>query len=84
MKKIKLEDLSPDPFFCGGSHPHLVHEFISALREQRRPFPDAHESANWTCTGILAHESAMEGGVTKWLPDFTLESATQVGPLQMA
>ncbi|PQJ27738.1 Gfo/Idh/MocA family protein [Rubritalea profundi] len=60
----------------GGSHPHLVHEFISALLEQRRPFPDAAESANWTCTGILAHESAMEGGVTKMLPDFAQSEST--------
>jgi hypothetical protein len=62
----------------GGSHPHLVHEFVSALCEQRHPFPDAAESANWTCTGILAHESAMEGGVTKELPAFTLESTSLV------
>lgn len=57
----------------GGSHPHLVHEFVSALCENRAPFPNAAESANWTCTGILAHESAMEGGATKELPAFTLE-----------
>ena len=55
----------------GGSHPHLVHEFVSALNEQRQPFPNAAESANWTCTGILAHESAMEGGATKELPEFS-------------
>ncbi len=56
----------------GGSHPHLVHEFAMALIEKRNPFPDAKQSANWTCTGILAHESAMEGGVIKHLPEETL------------
>jgi predicted dehydrogenase len=56
----------------GGSHPHLAHEFISALQENRDPFPNARESANWTCTGILAHESAMQGGKVLPLPDFTL------------
>jgi len=58
----------------GGSHPHLAHEFITALREERDPFPNAVESANWTCTGILAHESAMQGGALIQLPSFTLGS----------
>lgn len=56
----------------GGSHPHLVHEFISALIQERVPFPDARQSANITCVGILAHESAMEGGHKIKLPDFTI------------
>jgi predicted dehydrogenase len=56
----------------GGSHPHLAHEFITALREDREPFPNAMESANWTCTGILAHQSALQGGQVLPLPEFTL------------
>jgi predicted dehydrogenase len=56
----------------GGSHPHLVHEFAMALVEDREPFPNAKQSANWTCTGILAHESAMHGGAIKHLPKETL------------
>jgi hypothetical protein len=54
----------------GGSHPHLAHEFIMALIEDRDPFPNAWESANWTSVGILAHESAMKGGKILRLPDF--------------
>ncbi|HTM55951.1 MAG TPA: Gfo/Idh/MocA family oxidoreductase [Pirellulales bacterium] len=46
----------------GGSHPHLAHEFISAIVEGRAPRPDAATSANWTMTGICAHMSAMQGG----------------------
>ncbi len=57
----------------GGSHPHLVHEFVSALIDKRAPYPNAAESANITCVGILAHESAMAGGALKTLPAFTLE-----------
>jgi hypothetical protein len=30
------------------------------------------ESANWTYTGILAHESALRGGEVMKLPAFTL------------
>lgn len=46
----------------GGSHPHLMHELLSALVNKRAPFPNARQSANITCVGILAHESAVEGG----------------------
>jgi predicted dehydrogenase len=56
----------------GGSHPHLAHEFISALIEGRDPYPNAVESANWTCVGICAHESALKGGEIVRLPEFTL------------
>jgi predicted dehydrogenase len=56
----------------GGSHPHLAHEFVSALVEDRDPYPNAVQSANWTCVGILAHQSALQGGVIVKLPEFTL------------
>lgn len=56
----------------GGSHPHLVHEFVSALVEGRDPRPNAVTSANWTCVGICAHESANKGGEIVRLPEFTL------------
>jgi len=57
----------------GGSHPHLVHEFLDALDKKRDPYPNAVESANITCVGILAHESAMQGGKTLDMPGFTLK-----------
>lgn len=56
----------------GGSHPHLVNEFVTALVEDRQPWPNAVQSANWTCVGICAHQSAMAGGQIVRLPDFTL------------
>ena len=46
----------------GGSHPHLANEFLRALRDHRDPWPNAVTSANWTCVGICAHESAKQGG----------------------
>jgi predicted dehydrogenase len=55
----------------GGSHPHMVHEFLSALSEDRAPWPNAVQSANWTCVGICAHQSAQRGGEIVPLPDFT-------------
>jgi len=56
----------------GGSHPHLAHEFVMALVEGRDPFPNAKQSANWTCVGLCAHESALKGGAIVKLPSFTI------------
>jgi predicted dehydrogenase len=45
----------------GGSHPHLAHEFVSSILEERPPFPDVYASANWSAAGICAHDSAVSG-----------------------
>ncbi len=55
----------------GGSHPHLAHEFASAVAGGRDPFPNARQSANWTCVGLCSHESALKGGKIVPLPAFT-------------
>ena len=55
----------------GGSHPHLAHQFVNSIVEDCEPFPNVRQSANWTCVGILAHESAMQGGKIMPLPEFT-------------
>jgi predicted dehydrogenase len=55
----------------GGSHPHLVNEFVSALLEDRDPFPNVEQSANWTSVGICAHRSALRGGEIVNVPDFS-------------
>src|SRR5690606_36407754 len=62
----------------GGSHPHLVHEFVNALIENKEPYPNAKQSANITCVGILAHESALQSGKQIPLPDFTLSDKSVV------
>ncbi len=53
-----------------GSHPHLVHEFVMSIVEQRKPWIDAITAANWTAPGICAHESAMNGGKEVQIPRF--------------
>ena len=55
----------------GGSHPHLVNEFLSAFFENRDPFPNVEQSANWTSVGICAHQSALKGGQIVNVPDFS-------------
>jgi len=57
----------------GGSHPHLVHQFVELLQGRGEGYPNAVQSANITCTGILAHESAQKGGEIVRLPEFTLQ-----------
>jgi hypothetical protein len=52
-----------------------VHEFVSALLDDRDPFPNAAQSANITCAGILAHQSAMKCGDRLCLPDFAMSAA---------
>jgi predicted dehydrogenase len=54
----------------GGSHPHLVHEFVMSIVEDREPYPDVFQSANWTSVGICAHESAFKGGAIVKVPDY--------------
>jgi hypothetical protein len=56
----------------GGSHSHLAHEFVAAIVEGRDPYPNAAQSANITCVGILAHQSALRGGALIKLPAWTL------------
>ena len=57
----------------GGSHPHLAHQFVELLQGNGEGYPNAAQSANITCTGILAHESAQKGGELIKLPEFTLQ-----------
>jgi predicted dehydrogenase len=54
----------------GGSHPHLVHAFLSAVKGERAALPDAATSANWTMVGLCAHESALKGGEKVVIPTF--------------
>ncbi len=54
----------------GGSHPHLAHEFVMSIVEDRPPAVDAATAANWSCTGVCAHESAMRGGEKVSVPVF--------------
>lgn len=54
----------------GGSHAHLVHEFVSSVCEGRQPNVDAEVAANWCAAGIVAHQSALKGGEWFTVPQF--------------
>ncbi|HEX3812407.1 MAG TPA: Gfo/Idh/MocA family oxidoreductase [Mycobacteriales bacterium] len=57
-----------------GSHPHLVHEFVTSIVEDRRPLVDTVTAATWTAPGIAGHESAMHGGDAVEVPDYGVPS----------
>lgn len=54
----------------GGSHPHLTHEFVSAVAEERRPAIHAWEAARYMAMGVTAHKSALKDGERLNVPDW--------------
>lgn len=55
----------------GGSHPHLVHEFISSVSAGRPSAIDANKAADWTATGVCAHQSSLKHGDMVEIPSFS-------------
>jgi len=59
-------DMLPEPLRHDsgheGSHTFLTHEFIDALVHGRRPAIDVYEAVAYTAPGIVAHQSALQGG----------------------
>lgn len=53
-----------------GSHPHMVHEFVRSIVENRQPWINAVTAANWIAAGICAHESAMADSREVVIPSF--------------
>jgi predicted dehydrogenase len=54
----------------GGSHAYLVHEFVTALVEDRHPAVNAWEAARCFAPGVVAHQSALAGGELLKVPDW--------------
>lgn len=54
----------------GGSHPHLVHEFVRSAVEGRPSAIDAVTAADWCAPGICAHESSLRDGDPVTVPSF--------------
>lgn len=53
-----------------GSHTFITHEFIDALLNRRRPTVDVYEAVAYTAPGIIAHQSALQGGKQMKIPAF--------------
>jgi predicted dehydrogenase len=67
-------DMLPEPLRHNsghhGSHTFLTHEFIDALINDRQPTVNIYEALAYTVPGIVAHESALKGGVQLKIPQF--------------
>lgn len=67
-------ELLPEPLRHGsghhGSHSFITHEFVDACLNERRPTVDIHEALAYTVPGVIAHESALKGGISMEIPQF--------------
>ena len=54
----------------GGSHPFIIHEFVSACLEERAPAVDVYQALAYTAPGIVGFESALKDGMWLKVPDF--------------
>jgi predicted dehydrogenase len=54
----------------GGSHTFLTHEFVDALMNERPAAIGIREALNMTAPGIIAHQSALNGGSQMKIPQF--------------
>ena len=77
-RRTKLPDLerpalppTVEPGGHGGSHGHLMNEFVTAILEDRKPLVDIAAALNMTVPGIVAHRSALKDGETLAIPHFS-------------
>jgi hypothetical protein len=54
----------------GGSHGHLMNEFVTAILEDREPLVNIVWALNMTVPGIVAHQSAMRDGEMMKIPQY--------------
>jgi predicted dehydrogenase len=54
----------------GGSHGHLMNEFVTAILEDRKPLVNIAWALNMTVAGIVSHQSALKGGELLKIPQF--------------
>lgn len=53
-----------------GSHTFITHKFIEALVNNEMPEVNIYEAIAFTAPGIVAHQSALKGGVEMKIPNF--------------
>jgi hypothetical protein len=56
----------------GGSHGHLMNEFVTAILLDRQPLVDIAQALNMTVAGIVAHQSALKNGELLKIPQYQL------------
>lgn len=56
----------------GGSHGHLMNEFVTAILQDRQPLVDIAMAMNLTAAGIVAHQSALKDGEWMKIPQYRI------------
>ena len=56
----------------GGSHGHLMSEFVDAILRDRKPWVDVVQALNMTVAGVIAHQSALKDGEWLKIPQYKL------------
>ena len=54
----------------GGSHTFITHEWIDSIIKDRQPEVNIYEALAYTAPGIIAHQSALNGGESLRIPTF--------------
>ena len=65
-------DAAADEYFaaCYGEDGKMVKDFISCIAENRKPDLDVDFAIQMSIPGILAHQSAVQGGMPVEIPQF--------------
>lgn len=63
---------SVDPGGHGGSHGHLMNNFVESVILNRKPLVDICDALNMTVPGIIAHQSALKDGELMKIPQYKL------------
>lgn len=61
---------SVQPGGHGGSHGHLMNEFVTAILQNRQPLVDVSLALNLSVAGIVAHHSALKDGELMKIPQY--------------
>lgn len=56
----------------GGSHGYLCEEFVNSILQERGPLVNIAWALNMTVSGIVAHQSAIKGGESMKIPQYTM------------
>jgi predicted dehydrogenase len=55
----------------GGSHGHLMNEFVTSVLQDRKPLVNIAVALNITVAGIMAHQSALKEGELLKIPQYS-------------
>ena len=74
MENLEARNMTPEyealPSGHMNSHKMLVDDFMTALHDGTLPTVNAWLAARFTVPGLVAHQSALQGGVLMDVPDF--------------